>query len=80
MKLLFTKMYESFHQQTRWLYVLLFFLLAGQANAQISLLRDYENNESATIGTFQGISFRGSRVLWIVFNPKYKWKRILDPF
>lgn len=35
-------------------------LLLGQkeSKAQISLLQDYKNNRSATIGTFQGISFR----------------------
>jgi hypothetical protein len=29
-----------------------------EANAQINLLKDYKNYNSATIGTFQGISFR----------------------
>lgn len=40
-------------------------LLAGlcfgselRSEAQISLIQDYKNNKSATIGTFQGISFR----------------------
>jgi hypothetical protein len=35
-------------------------LLLGQKQsmAQINLLQDYKNNRSATIGTFQGISFR----------------------
>ena len=28
------------------------------ASAQITLLRDYKNNNSAAIGTFQGINFR----------------------
>ena len=35
----------------------LLFLLA-ETKAQISLLQDYQNNRSATIGTFQGINFR----------------------
>ena len=35
-----------------------FWLLLEDANAQISLLQDYKNNSSATIGTFRGVSFR----------------------
>jgi hypothetical protein len=58
MRNIFTKIPEVCHQQTRWVFVLILFFLAIQGSAQISLLRDYENNESAPIGTFQGINFR----------------------
>ena len=33
-------------------------LMQVSANAQISLLKDYQNNTSAPIGTYQGINFR----------------------
>jgi hypothetical protein len=45
-------------RRLRWACTVILTVLCLQANAQISLLRDYENNESAPIGTFQGINFR----------------------
>lgn len=41
-----------------YLFLVLILLAVNSANGQITLLKDYQNNYSAPIGTFQGINFR----------------------
>ncbi len=47
-----------YRKQFFYLFPVLIFLFINSANSQITLLKDYQNNYSAAIGTFQGINFR----------------------
>lgn len=49
-------MQKTFTKAALGLFVLL--NLSSEANAQIAKIKDYQNNVSANIGTYQGINFR----------------------
>ncbi len=65
---------EPLKQICVFAFFLVVLLIGNVANAQITLLQDYQNNTSALIGTYQGINFReaGFSALYAIPNTNGK--------